>query len=84
MTAPGDDPTEPPIEAMRDFAFPADPAFVELVRRRIDRRETAGELVRLSTGAVLAIVIEFLSLFKGPPDHPEPPLDPNVPPQDEE
>ncbi len=58
------DEVEPPIDALRDFAFPSDAAFADDLRRRIDRREVAGEMVRLSTRAVLAVILEFLSLFK--------------------
>ena len=55
---------EPPIEALRDFAFPSDGAFADDLRRRIDRRVVTGEMVRLSTRAVCAVLMEFLSLFK--------------------
>lgn len=59
-----DDDVEPPIDALRDFAFSSDDAFADDLRRRIDRRVVAGEMVRLSTGAVFAVLMEFLSLFK--------------------
>ena len=63
-TGDGPDSAASPIDALRDFAFASDSAFAEDLRRRIDRRVVTGEMVRLSTGAVFAVLMEFLSLFK--------------------
>jgi len=54
---------EPPIEVLRDFAFPSDHEFAEELQRRIERRVVTGEIVRLSTHAMWAVALEFLSLI---------------------
>jgi hypothetical protein len=63
MAPGGGDPGEPPLEVLRDFAFPSDRAFAEELQRRIERRVVTGEIVRLSTGAMFAVALEFLSLI---------------------
>lgn len=54
---------EPALEVLRDFAFASDRAFTEELHRRIERRVATGEIVRLSTSAMWAVALEFLSLI---------------------
>ena len=68
----GDDDGDHPIPVLQDFSFAADPEFRSAVRRGIDRRLTGGELMRLSTQATLAVVLEFLSLGRSLPAPPVP------------
>lgn len=53
---------ERPLDALVDIEFEADADFRAAVHRSIDRRVTAGELLRMSTAAVGHVILEFLSL----------------------
>lgn len=59
MSGPDDD---RPVEALVDFEYAPDPEFRAAVHRSIDRRVTAGEILRMSTVAVGHVILEFLSL----------------------
>ncbi|MBT8337169.1 MAG: hypothetical protein KJO11_11235 [Gemmatimonadetes bacterium] len=68
-----DDPEDRPIDGLHDLDFEPDPAFQEAVRRGIDRRITVGELLRLSTLALVHVVREWLSLLSSSPTRTTPP-----------
>lgn len=49
-----------PVEALRDLALDVDDTFGPRVRRRIERRVLAGELVELAWTGPLTAVVELL------------------------
>lgn len=57
------DPDEHPIAELAGFGLEPDPEFTRRVRRSIERRRTAAELVRLGSQGFLAIVFEFADLL---------------------
>lgn len=61
-----DDDMEPdePIAELRAFEFETDVDFHGAVRRSIERRTTAGEIIRLSTAAFAEVAFEFLKLIQ--------------------
>lgn len=52
-----------PIEELAGFGLDPDPEFSRRVRRSIERRRTAADLVRLGSIGFLTIVFEFADLL---------------------
>ncbi len=66
---PSDDDLGAPVVELRDLSFPLEDRFPDKVRRRIERRLLAGELLDLAWSGPLAVALEFLKapfeLLKG-------------------